>query len=81
MKKLAVTIRHLENHKDGIVSGDEVTFNISQGSKVLIEDKLVGKCTGPYAREYEVNASDEPISVAHNRPDLPWLSITAVPIN
>lgn len=78
MKKVKVTIAHLEEHYEGIVQGAKVTFKVIQDGKVLVEETLSGKATGPYVKMYEVNATDSNISIEHDRHDLPWLKITAV---
>ena len=77
MKNLNVTINNLMEFDDGIVQGTNVTFTVIQGSKVLVEDSLSGKATGPYVKNYDVTGTDENLVVEHNRPDLPHLSITA----
>lgn len=77
MKNLKVTINNLMEFADGIVQGADVTFIVWQAGKVLVEDSLSGKATGPYERNYEVMGSDASVVVEHNRPDLTHLSITA----
>ncbi|AUU92119.1 MULTISPECIES: hypothetical protein [Phytobacter] len=77
MKNLKVTINNLMEFADGIVQGANVTFTVWQAGKVLVEDSLSGKATGPYERNYEVMGSDVNVVVEHNRPDLTRLSITA----
>ncbi|MEG9611459.1 hypothetical protein V6W99_20985 [Citrobacter portucalensis] len=77
MKKLKVTIAHLEECCDGIVQGATVNFQVIQNGRVLAEDSLSGKATHPFSKMYDVNASDGDINVTHDRPDLTWLTITA----
>lgn len=77
MKKLKVTIAHLEEYCDGIVQGETVNFQVIQNGRVLAEDSLSGKATHPFSKMYDVNASDGDINVTHDRPDLTWLTITA----
>lgn len=77
MKKLKVTIAHLEEYCDGIIQGATVNFQVSQNDRVLAEDSLSGKATHPFSKMYDVNASDGDINVTHDRPDLTWLMITA----
>ena len=77
MKNIKVTINNLMEFADGIVQGANVTFTVLQAGKVLVEDSLSGKATGPYERNYEVMGSDVNVVVEHNRPDLTRLSITA----
>lgn len=77
MKKLKVTIAHLEGHCHGVISGVSVNFQIIQSGQVLVEDSLSGKATRPFSKTYEVNASDADLCVKHDRHDLNWLTITA----
>lgn len=77
MKNIKVTINNLMEFADGIVRGADVTFTVFQSGKVLVEDSLSGKATGPYVKNYEVTGTDENVVVEHNRPDLVHLSITA----
>lgn len=78
MKKLNVTIAHLEEHRDGIVHGTKVTFQVIQNGNVLVRDTLSGKAaTHPFSKTYDVNASEADIYVVHDRHDLNWLTITA----
>lgn len=77
MKKLKVTIAHLEEHCDGIVTGARVTFQVVQNGRLLVEDSLSGKATGPFSKVYNVSATDADIYVTHDRHDLSWLTITA----
>ncbi|HEE0082154.1 TPA: hypothetical protein R8G83_001504 [Citrobacter youngae] len=76
MKKLKVTIAHLEEYCDGIIQGTTVNFQVSQNDRVLAEDSLSGKATHPFSKMYDVNATDDAIDVTHDRPDLSWLTIT-----
>lgn len=78
MKKLIVTINHLEECTDGIAHGTSVTFKVMQAGGLLVEDALSGKLTQPYSKSYEVEATDDAIAVEHNRADLPELRITAI---
>ena len=48
MAKLTVTLTRLEEWKDGMVYGTDVTFKAIQSGVVLIEDNVSGKCTAPY---------------------------------
>ncbi|EOD3160271.1 hypothetical protein ACTTQJ_004253 [Salmonella enterica subsp. enterica serovar Uganda] len=77
MAKLTVTLTRLEEWKDGIVYGTDVTFKAIQSGIVLIEDTVSGKSTAPYSRSYDVEAGAGDIVIEHNRPDLHHLSITA----
>jgi hypothetical protein len=77
MEKLTVTLSRLEEWKDGMVYGTDVTFKAIQSGVVLIEDNVSGKCTAPYCRSYDVEAGAGDIVIEHNRPDLHHLSITA----
>lgn len=77
MKKLTVTIDHLEERTDGVIHGTSVTFKVIQAGRGLVEDALSGKLSQPYSKTYEVEATDEEITVEHNRADLPRLTITA----
>ncbi|ELL0957740.1 hypothetical protein ACBZ08_005291, partial [Escherichia coli] len=54
MKKLMVTIGPFET---------EVSFRVVQGESVLVEDVFHGKSTGPYVKEYLIDATDENIEV------------------
>lgn len=40
-----------------------IPFRILQCERVLVEDTFSGKCTECYSRKYEVDATDEEISV------------------
>ena len=77
MKKLKVTIAHLEEHCDGIVMGTRVTFQVVQNGRLLVEDSLSGKATGPFSKTYDVSAINADLFVTHNRHDLSWLTIAA----
>ena len=77
MAKLTVTLTRLEEWKDGIVYGTDVSFKAIQSGVVLIEDTVSGKSTAPYSRSYDVEAGAGDIVIEHNRPDLHHLSITA----
>lgn len=77
MAKLTVTLTRLEEWKDGIVYGANVTFKAIQSGVVLIEDAVSGKSTAPYSRIYDVEAGAGDIVIEHNRPDLHHLNITA----
>ncbi|MEJ3966517.1 hypothetical protein [Citrobacter braakii] len=76
MKKLKVTIAHLEEHCDGIATGTSVTFKVVQNGRVLVEDSLSGNSTGPFSKFYDVSAIDADLYVTHDRHDLSWLTIT-----
>jgi hypothetical protein len=77
MEILTVTINNLVEHTDGVIHGTAVTFSVKQAGKLLVEDTLSGKLTQLYRKTYEVEATDDAITVEHNRADLPELSITA----
>jgi hypothetical protein len=77
MKKLKVTIAHLEEHCDGIVMGTSVNFQVVQNGRLLVEDSLSGKAIGPFSKVYVVSAIDADLYVTHDRHDLSWLMITA----
>lgn len=76
-RKLAITISGLEEWKGGIVSGTTVIVNILQGDKIIHSELFSGKASGGYTRQVEVSATKGDLVVAHNRPDLPHLKITA----
>ncbi|MBA7853551.1 hypothetical protein HV318_00570 [Enterobacter sp. RHBSTW-00901] len=77
MAKLTVTLKRLEEWKDGIVYGTEVTFRAIQSGMVLVEDTVSGKCSSSYSRSYVVEKGTGDIVIEHSRPDLHYLSITA----
>lgn len=77
MKKLTVTINHLEECTDGVIHGTSVTFKVIQAGRLLVDDVLSGKLCQSYSKTYEVEETDEEITVEHNRADLPRLTITA----
>ncbi|EAA7481369.1 hypothetical protein L0436_000002 [Salmonella enterica] len=54
MKQLLVTVKPFHG---------TIPFRILQRGRVLIEDAFRGKCTECYSRAYEVNATNEEISV------------------
>lgn len=54
MKKLLVTVKPFNG---------TIPFRILQRGRVLAEDAFSGKCTECYSRIYEVDATDEEISV------------------
>lgn len=54
MKKLLVTVKPFNG---------TIPFRILQHGRVLVEDTFSGKCTECYSRTYEVDATDEEISV------------------
>lgn len=54
MKKLRVTVKHFNG---------TIPFRILQRGRVLVEDTFSGKCTECYSRSYEVDATDEDITV------------------
>lgn len=76
-RKLAITISGLEEWKGGIVSGTTVIVNILQGDKIIHSELFSGKASSGYTRQVEVSAAKGDLVVAHNRPDLPHLKITA----
>lgn len=76
MKKLKVTVAHLEQHSDGTVTGVNVAFQIIQQGRGLVEDSLSGKALHPFSKTYDVDASDAEITVTHDRQNLSWLTIT-----
>ncbi|MGK0703688.1 hypothetical protein ACSFCW_09380 [Yokenella regensburgei] len=77
MKKLNVTITHLEQYIDGVICGAKVTYKVLQGGEVLVEDSVSGKASHPFTKTYDVNANGDSVYVTHDRPDLSWLTITA----
>lgn len=77
MKKLTVTLEHLEERRNGLLSGTSIKFRVIQSGKVLVEDMLSGKASSPFTRVYEVDATDGDLVVEHNRQDLPWLTVIA----
>ncbi|WP_312284509.1 hypothetical protein [Yokenella regensburgei] len=77
MKKLTVKIRGLQGCHDNYLSGTSVTFKVFQSGSVLVEDTLSGKASLPYQKVYRVSEGVGEVIVAHNRPTLDWLSITA----
>lgn len=54
MKKLLVTVKPFNGR---------IPFRILQRGRVLAEDTFSGKCTECYLRTYEVNATDEELTV------------------
>lgn len=77
MKKVKVTIAHLEEHCDGIVRGASVSFKVIQNGSVIVEDSLSGKASHPFTKTYAVDVNESAVHVMHDRPDLSWLTITA----
>lgn len=51
MKKLTVSIGSLGS----AAAGDYVSFNIWQGKRLLVSDKIAGKHSGTFHREYDVD--------------------------
>ena len=54
MKKLLVTVKPFNG---------TIPFRVLQRGRVLAEGTFSGKCTESYSRTYEVDATDEEISV------------------
>ena len=54
MKKLLVTVKPFNG---------TIPFRILQRGRVLVEDTFSGKCNECYSRSYEVDATDEDITV------------------
>ncbi|EFH1640262.1 hypothetical protein BF527_004567 [Escherichia coli] len=54
MKRLLVTVKPFNGM---------IPFRVLQRGRVLVKDILSGKCTECYSRAYEVDATDEEISV------------------
>lgn len=77
MKKLTVTLTHLEEFKEGMVLGTAVKFKVIQSGLVLVEDSVSGKCSSSYSKSYDVEAGTGDIIIEHNRPDLNYLNISA----
>ncbi|MDE9447856.1 hypothetical protein KKJ04_20500 [Xenorhabdus bovienii] len=73
IKKLAVTLSGL--NENNTVSS--VTFKVWQRDNLLIEDTLKGKISERYSKVYDIDGSNEPVRIEHNRNDLPLLKITA----
>lgn len=78
MVKLTVTISHLEEYRDGLVTGSSVKFRVWQENALLVEDTIMGKASAPFHKVYNVDAGHDEIRTEHNRPDLPWLNVQAV---
>lgn len=77
MGKLIVTLAHLEEVLDGVLSGATVTFRVTQPTGLLIEDTVSGRITAAYSKNYDVCNSCGEVTIEHNRPDLPLLTISA----
>ncbi|PHM65280.1 hypothetical protein [Xenorhabdus sp. KJ12.1] len=73
MKKLKVTISGLTESD----AASSVVFRIWQHDKLLVEDTLKGKISGEYIKLYDVNCSNEPLKIEHNRNGLTSFKITA----
>ncbi|WP_131701133.1 hypothetical protein [Klebsiella variicola] len=78
MKKLNVTIRNLQQIKNGVACGAKVEFKVIQAGRVLMERIISGKTCGPFTISYDVSADDEPLVVEHDRPDIKNISIIAL---
>lgn len=76
MKKVKVTIAHLEEHYEGIVRAANVTFQVIQNESVIVKDSLSGKASHPFTKIYAVDVDESAVHVMHDRPDLSWLTIT-----
>lgn len=77
MQKMIVTLSGLNETRDGVPVETSSAFKVWQGDNLLIDDTLYGKSTATYRHGYDVECSDEPLRVAHNRTDLKGLSVTA----
>lgn len=65
MKKLTVSIGSLGS----AAAGDYVSFNIWQGKRLLVSDKIAGKHSGTFHREYDVDYTQgEPLRIESNAP-------------
>ncbi|EMG9191499.1 hypothetical protein ISO73_18775 [Morganella morganii subsp. morganii] len=65
MKKLTVSIGSLGS----AAAGDYVSFNIWQGKRLLVSDKIAGKHSGTFHREYDVDYTQgEPLRIESNTP-------------
>ena len=65
MKKLTVSIGNLGS----ATAGDYVDFNIWQGKRLLLSDKIAGRHTGTFYREYDVDyIQGEPLRIESNAP-------------
>lgn len=65
MKKLTVSIGSLGS----ATAGDYVDFNIWQGKRLLLSDKIAGRHTGTFYREYDVDyIQGEPLRIESNAP-------------
>ncbi|PHM23032.1 hypothetical protein [Xenorhabdus budapestensis] len=73
MKKLTVTLSGLNESN----AAGSVIFKVWQRDKLLIEDTLKGKVSERYSKVYDIDGSNEPVRIEHNRNDLPSLKITA----
>ncbi|MDF7648083.1 hypothetical protein PUG42_05925 [Erwiniaceae bacterium L1_54_3] len=77
MKTVEVTISGLEEWKDGIVYGAEISLTVLCAGEVIISDTLNGKSSAPYTRKYDVGEVDGDLTWHHNRPDLTSFSMSA----
>lgn len=65
MKKLTVSIGNLGS----ATAGDYVDFNIWQGKRLLLSDKIAGRHTGTFYREYDADyIQGEPLRIESNAP-------------
>lgn len=65
MKKLTVSIGSLGS----ATAGDYVDFNIWQGKRLLVSDRIEGRHTGTFYREYDVDyIQGEPLRIESNAP-------------
>lgn len=65
MKKLTVSIGNLGS----AAAGDYVDFNIWQGKRLLVSDRIEGRHTGTFYREYDVGYTrSEPLRIESNAP-------------
>lgn len=77
MKTLKVTIENLQQVKNGVISGEQVSFRVIQAGRVLVERVISGKASRPFTLSYDVSADDEALVVEHDRPDMPHLRLSA----
>lgn len=77
MQKVIVTLSGLNETRDGVPVETSAAFKVWQGDNLLIDDTLYGRSTAAYRHGYDVECSDEPLRVEHNRPDLKGLSVAA----
>lgn len=76
MKKLTVSIGSLGS----AAAGDYVSFNIWQGKRLLVSDKIAGKHSGTFHREYDVDYTQgEPLRIESNAPAGCSVGVNAAP--